>query len=272
MLLALDTSTRSASLALTEGGALRAELTWVVGNNHSVELLRRLEWLLHEQQVELSQLRAVAAAIGPGSFTGVRVAVTVAKTLAFSLRIPLVGVSTLDLIAYGQAVAGLPVCALLDAGRGEVYAGRYQARVTEQASSADANGAQPNTQAWAATARGGGGLVWQRQGDFQVVAPEELAGQIHEPTLFCGELSAQAQQTLAERLGALALFVPGLASARRAGLLAELAAQRLERGEHDDPLTLEPLYLRRPAITVSAKPRIQMPTQAGAAPQEPEKV
>lgn len=92
MLLALDTSTRLASLALTEGNTIRAELTWAVGNNHSVELLRRLEWLLHEQHVEMSQLRAVAAAIGPGSFTGVRVAVTVAKTLAFSLKMPLVGV------------------------------------------------------------------------------------------------------------------------------------------------------------------------------------
>jgi tRNA threonylcarbamoyladenosine biosynthesis protein TsaB len=267
MLLALDTSTRHASLALTEGGALRAELTWMVGNNHSVELLRRLEWLLHEQNVEMSQLHAVAAATGPGSFTGVRVAVTVAKTLAFSLKIPLLGVSTLDLIAYSQATAGLPVCALLDAGRGEVYVGRYQAMARDQITESQAS-------TWALAASNltgtGAGLIWQRQREYQVLGPTELAGQVNQPTLFCGEIPANVQQTLAERLGALALFVPGLASVRRAGLLAELAAQRLERGEHDDPLTLEPLYLRRPAITVSTKPRVQVPPQA--APQEPEKV
>ncbi len=263
MLLALDTSTRHASLALTEGDAIRAELTWVVGNNHSVELLRRLEWLLHEQHIEMSQLSAVATAIGPGSFTGVRVAVTVSKTLAFSLKVPLIGVSTLDLIAYSQATAGLPVCALLDAGRGEFYVGRYQAGLLEQGAAADA---------LAATVREGAGLRWQRQGEYQVLGLEELAGQIRQPTLFCGEISAQTQHTLGEWLGALALFVPGLASMRRAGMLAELANQRLSRGEQDDPLTLEPLYLRRPAITVSAKPRPQMPAQAEAAPQAPEKV
>jgi tRNA threonylcarbamoyladenosine biosynthesis protein TsaB len=257
MLLALDTSTHHASLALTEGGTLRAELTWMVGNNHSVELLRRLEWLLQEQKAEMPQLQAVAAAIGPGSFTGVRVAVTVAKTLAFSLKVPLIGVCTLDLIAYSQATAGLPVCALLDAGRGEVYAGHYQASMLDQAA-----GSQPHAGAMAATTQAGAGLAWQRQGEYQVLTPEELAEQIHQPTLFCGEIAANVQQTLAERLGVLALFVPGLASTRRAGLLAELAAQRLERGEHDDPLTLEPLYLRRPAITMSARLHLQMPAQA----------
>lgn len=272
MLLALDTSTRHASLALTEGDIIRAELTWVVGNNHSVELLRRLEWLLHEQHMEMSQLSAVAAAIGPGSFTGVRVAVTVSKTLAFSLKVPLIGVSTLDLIAYSQATAGLPVCALLDAGRGEFYAGMYQAGLLEQGTAAGSGGASPRASALAATAQKGAGLLWQRQGEYQVLGLEELAGQIRRPTLFCGEISPQAQHMLAERLGALALCVPGLASTRRAGLLAELATQRLARGEHDDPLTLEPLYLRRPAITVSAKPRTQVPAQAEAVPQEPEKV
>lgn len=179
---------------------------------------------------------------------------------------------TLDLIAYSQATAGLLVCALLDAGRGEVYTGRYQAGLPEQGMAPGSAQGQPKSGALAATAQNGAGLLWQRLGEYQVLGLEELAGQIHQPTLFCGEIPAQIQQTLAERLGALALFVPGLASARRAGVLAELAAQRLARGERDDPLTLEPLYLRRPAITVSAKPRTQMPTQAEATLQEPEKV
>src|SRR5581483_1449847 len=102
------------------------EYTWDVGASHSVELLRRLERLLKERGLELSQVSAVAAATGPGSFTGVRVAVTVAKSLAFGLNVPLVGVSTLDILAYSQAAASAPVCALMDAGRGEFYAALYQ--------------------------------------------------------------------------------------------------------------------------------------------------
>src|ERR1051326_1393781 len=119
MLLALDTSTNRASLALSQNGELLAEYTWDVGSSHSVELLRRLEWLLKERGLTLSQVSAIAAAAGPGSFTGVRVAVTVAKSLAFGLNVPLLGISTLDIIAYGQAASALPVCALMDAGRGE---------------------------------------------------------------------------------------------------------------------------------------------------------
>src|SRR5262249_21300858 len=76
--------------------------------------------------------------------------------------------------------------------------------------------------------------------------------------LFCGDLTASARRKLAETLGAAALFVAPLSCIRRAGLLAELASQRLERGEADNPLTLEPLYLRRPHITVSTRQRPQL--------------
>ncbi len=78
-----------------------------------------------------------------------------------------------------------------------------------------------------------------------------------------------ARRKLAEALGPLALFVSPLACARRAGLLADLATQRLERGEVDNPLTLDPLYLRRPHITISTRQRPQLLGQgdnAGAAP------
>jgi tRNA threonylcarbamoyladenosine biosynthesis protein TsaB len=262
MLLAFDTSTHRASLALCQSGELLAEYTWDVGASHSVELLRRLEWLLKERGLTLSQVSAVAAATGPGSFTGVRVAVTVAKSLAFGLNVPLIGVSTLDVIAYSQASAATPVCALMDAGRGEFYAALYQqVALHHQPASRRAGEAEGAAGAWIArvllanaSARQDG-LYWQRQGDYLVVTPEELAQEIKQPTLFCGDLAAPARHKLAETLGPLALFVSPLACVRRAGLLADLASQRLERGEVDDPLTLEPLYLRRPHITVSTRQR-----------------
>jgi hypothetical protein len=102
------------------------------------------------------------------------------------------------------------------------------------------------------------GLYWQRQGDYLVGAAEELAQEVKQTTIFCGDLSASARRKLAETLGPLALFASPLACVRRAGLLADLASQRLERGEVDNPLTLEPLYLRRPHITMSTRQRPQL--------------
>lgn len=270
MLLALDTSTHRASLALCRDGELLAEYTWDVGASHSVELLGRLEWLLKERGLALSQVTAVAAATGPGSFTGVRVAVTVAKALAFSLNVPLLGISTLDSLAYSQAAAAFPVCALMEAGRGEFYAAFYQ-QVALDGSSLPRQSLEdsPGKGAWIARAQPvsnslrQGGLYWQRQGEYLVGTAEELAQEIRQPTLFCGDLSAGARRKLAEILGPLALFVSPLACTRRAGLLADLASQRLERGEVDDPLTLEPLYLRRPHITVSTRQRPQLLGQGG---------
>jgi tRNA threonylcarbamoyladenosine biosynthesis protein TsaB len=265
MLLALDTSTHLASLAICEHGELRAEYTWDVGTSHSIELLQRLEWFVKERGITLHQLSAVATATGPGSFTGIRVAVTVAKTLAFSLNVPLIGISALDIIAYSHATAALPVCAVMEAGRGEFYAALYQQVVIDEAPAA-VRGTKPSLEdgAWAARTLPVGGaarqesLYWQRQGEYRVVNAEELAQEITQPTLFCGDLSAGGQRKLAGVLGPLALFVSPLACVRRAGLLAELAAQRLERGESDDPLTLEPLYVRRPHITVSSRQRPQV--------------
>jgi tRNA threonylcarbamoyladenosine biosynthesis protein TsaB len=270
MLLALDTSTHLAGLALCENGELRAEYSWDVGANHSVELLRRLEWLLKERGLSMTQISAVATTTGPGSFTGVRVAVTVAKTLAFSLRVPLVGMSTLDVLAYSHAAAALPVCALLEAGRGEFYAAFYrQIDVHDSAQMGGSLEDAPGLGSWvarvltAAPSYAQVGLYWHRQGDYRVLTAEELGKEIQEPTLLCGELRADSKRNLAGVLGAHALFARPLACVRHTSLLAELAFQRLERGELDDPLTLEPLYLRRPAITVSTKAHPRLLSQPG---------
>src|SRR5690348_6816953 len=220
MLLALDTSTHQASLALCQNGELLAEYTWDVGSSHSVELLRRLEWLLKERGLTLAQASAVAAAIGPGSFTGVRVAVTVAKALAFSLKAPLLGVSTLDIIAYSQAASALPVCALMDAGRGEFYAALYHHVVLDAASLSKHRPEGEGPGAWIARMQPVSGslrqdgLYWQRQGDYLVGTAEELAQEIKQTTLFCGDLSLSTRRKLAETLGPLALFVAPLACIR----------------------------------------------------------
>ncbi|MEW6034800.1 MAG: tRNA (adenosine(37)-N6)-threonylcarbamoyltransferase complex dimerization subunit type 1 TsaB, partial [Chloroflexota bacterium] len=96
MELSIDTSTELVSLALSEQGIPRAELTWTAGLNHTAELLPGVQALLRQIGTELQHVKAVFVAIGPGAFNGVRVGMSTAKGLAFSLDVPLVGVSTLE--------------------------------------------------------------------------------------------------------------------------------------------------------------------------------
>ena len=125
LLLALDTSTRQASVALCSEERLYGEHTWQAGNNHSVEMLEHVQRLFAEGGVTLSAVEGLAVALGPGSFNGVRVAVATAKTLAFALGKPLVGISTLEIGAAQHQQWPGPVCSLLEAGRGDLYAGCY---------------------------------------------------------------------------------------------------------------------------------------------------
>lgn len=248
LLLALDTSTRQASVALCSEERLYGEHTWQAGNNHSVEMLEHVQRLLAEGGIALSALEGLAVAIGPGSFNGVRVAVATAKTLAFALGKPLVGISTLEISAAQHQLWPGPVCSLLEAGRAELYAGCY---LFERLPNAEFVTYSPRLLA-----------------SYQVLPPQDLARYLQTeiapllesagvaaaaPYLFCGEISEASRLELAARLPGQALFVSAMSAARRASTLASLARQRLEEQRLDDPLALEPLYLRRPNITTSTR-------------------
>ncbi len=168
---------------------------------HSAELLQRLEWLLETVGAKPADLTEIAVATGPGSFNGVRVALTVAKSLCFALGAKLAAISTLDVAAWGCATASDPVWALLDAGRGEVYAAE-----------------SPFTDA----------AAWAPVDGYLVITPQDLAQRISGQALFCGEWRAETETTLRETLGARARFTSHL-STRRAAWLAELASTRLRR-------------------------------------------
>lgn len=240
MLLALDTSTRYASIALSDGGALLAELTWLVENRHSAELLVRVESMLQALRVAPPQLDAIAVARGPGSFNGVRAGVSTAKGLALALSVPLVGVSTLDVIGWGARLATAEVWALLDAGRGEVYAAAY-----------DPADAEPRRWSPRTLDTGGG----RGASDYHILTPSALAPLLSEGATLVGELrpatSAALEMALAGRACRLALDEP-----RHGAWLAALGEARMAAGMGVSPAALEPLYLRRPAITQSARPDV----------------
>jgi tRNA threonylcarbamoyladenosine biosynthesis protein TsaB len=267
LLLALDTSTHQASVALCNETRLYGEHSWLAGNNHSVEMLEHIQRLLAEGGIALSALDGLAVAIGPGSFNGVRVAVATAKTLAFALGKPLVGVSTLEIAAAEQRHWPGLVCSLLEAGRGELYAGCYLGERLDDGE----------------TVRYSPRLI----GDYKVLPAHDLADYLRTeiapllegtgtaetlPYLFCGELSESSRHTLATHLPGQALFASALSSVRHATTLAGLARLRVEEQRLDDPLALEPLYLRRPNITTSTRKQPLLGKQAVSSDQQNDQV
>jgi tRNA threonylcarbamoyladenosine biosynthesis protein TsaB len=248
LLLALDTSTRQASVALSSEDVLYGEYTWQIGNNHSVELLEHIQRLLAECGNTMQDIDGVAVATGPGSFNGLRVAVATAKALAFALQRPLVGMSTLDIIAAQQQQWHGSICSIMDAGRSELYAACYVFdEMIEE-----------------------GLITYQirRLSDYLLLSPQDLITYLKDqlgswvgvpgepdlpPFLFCGEINEATRQALYMHMPEQSMFVNELQSTRHASTLATLAIQRILEGILDDPLVLEPLYLRRPSITTSAR-------------------
>ncbi|MBT9143413.1 MAG: tRNA threonylcarbamoyladenosine biosynthesis protein TsaB [Dehalococcoidia bacterium] len=222
MELAIDTSTRVASLALSSRGALIAEITWYVGQNHTVELIPNLICLLQQRKADIQNIESVMVARGPGSFNGLRAGIATAKGLAFALGIHLVGISTLEVLAFPYADVGFPVCPILNAGRGEIATALFRKRKGH----------------------------WERLTVEHTTTIDDLCSQIGQRTIFCGEISDEGWMQLEQQLGKKALIVKGSATLRRAGCLAELGWHRMESGDFDDPFTLQPLYLKSPAITI----------------------
>lgn len=123
--LAIDTSNQAMGVAVCDGDLVLGEITTNMKKNHSVRLMPAVETLLREVQLEATDLDVLAVAHGPGSYTGVRIGVTVAKTLTWSLGIPIVGVSSLEVLAQNGGRFDGEISPLFDARRGQVYTGLY---------------------------------------------------------------------------------------------------------------------------------------------------
>ena len=217
MLVAIDTSTDTSSLALHDGFQLRVEHTWEAPRRHTVELLPRLATAFDRLGISADDLSGIAVARGPGSFTGLRVGMAIGKGLALARGVPIVGIPTLDVIAYAQGRDERPLCAVLKAGRGRICAASYHWADGEWISTDG-----PYLTTWQALVEG-----------------------TDTATRFCGEIDKTGGEAL-HSLGKLAELVPAAARLRRAGYLAELGWQRLNRDDVDDPATLAPVYLHYP--------------------------
>jgi tRNA threonylcarbamoyladenosine biosynthesis protein TsaB len=212
-ILAIDTSTEQAGLALGVGEDVGV-WSWAAGRTQTTSVLPAIDELLQDAGLTPADLDAVAVATGPGTFTGLRVGMSIAKGIVLAREIPLVGIPTLEIAAAGVPDAD-DLVAVLPAGRGRV--------------------------------------VWQRFSPGDAGAPrnstfDELIGELESMprVLVTGELGEEQQTRVTEGH-------PRVRWAHRdPAMLLRLACDRLARGEADDPVTLEPVYLH--GVVVQSKP------------------
>lgn len=221
MLLAIDTSTQMISLALHDGAQVRVEETWHTSNNHTVELAPSIQNLLQRADASPSELTAVAVSIGPGTYSGLRVGVSLAKGLAGARDLPLVGVVSLDILALAQPQFDGELIVVAGAGRTRIVAGRYKWRHVR----------------------------WQATEEPQNTDWSALLTSMRAPVIISGEVDDAGREAIhqARAAGSPVTLAPPSQRIRRAGFLAEEAWLRLRNaaeGVKFPAAAVTPIYIR----------------------------
>jgi tRNA threonylcarbamoyladenosine biosynthesis protein TsaB len=217
-ILAIDTSNQTLSIAVTDGNSVLGEFTTNLKKNHSTRAMPAIDELMKKIDIKPKELNMIAVAEGPGSYTGVRIGVTIAKTLAWTLNIPLVTVSSLQIIAQNASYFDGFVCPIFDARRGLVYTGLYKGIQKEQEA------------------------VLIIEEDRNILLKEWLGTlkALKENVLFIGNDVSLHKELIREELQEQAVFAPSPLHNPRASQLAFL-------GENSEPVdlhTFSPSYLR----------------------------
>ena len=222
MELLIDTSTRYASVGLSVEGVTIAENTWRSKRNHSVELVPYIQILMDKVGVGLEELKAIFIAKGPGAFSALRVGISTAKTLAYSLGIPLVSINTLEIESKPYLNLGYRVNAIIKAGKNQVYIGRFG--------------------------------IQDKEGSpqYESISREQLADESGS-ALYCGEAVDELSDFLKQIHGSKVMVPCLVPPTRQISIFSHLAYRKLQIDISDDPLTLEPLYLHSSQITVAKR-------------------
>jgi tRNA threonylcarbamoyladenosine biosynthesis protein TsaB len=218
IVLGIDTSTNHASIAIGSETDILGEARFA-GPRRQDSLIPAIERLLDWTGVRLPQIGGIAVGVGPGLYTGLRVGVEVGKTLAQVLKVPIVGMSSLDILAFGARTTRRLIGAVLDARRGEVFVGLYRSVP--------------------------GGVI--RVGNSRVGRPEAVAADLlatPEDVLLVGNGAILYRQEL-EEAGPQVAFAPVALSTPLASSLVEVAVPRFIREETDRPADVVPIYLRK---------------------------
>jgi tRNA threonylcarbamoyladenosine biosynthesis protein TsaB len=216
--LALDTTTKTATCAVLSGDEITGQWTGDASMSPAAQLPRGIAAALAAGGCRPEDVDVLAVAVGPGSFTGLRVGIATMQGLAVAVARPLIGVSALEALAVAAAVETgtgetLLIAPWVDAWRGEVYAGAYRSS--------------------------------RALGPPVVGDPARLLAELDGPVLFTGDGAAAHRPLIAGTLGDRARFAPTMTPGL-AGVIARLARARAQGGERPAPHAIAPLYVRRP--------------------------
>ena len=216
-ILAVDTGTKRCSVAIVEKSSLLAEITMVKDQTHSKHLMKMIHRVVGMSGIELSELDGFAVNRGPGAFTGLRIGISSVKGLAAASGKPVVGVSSLDVLAMQASLSSYLICPLIDARRGEVYCSRYRFQ--------------------------NGDLI--KENKENVFPPETAIFDINEPCMFVGNGARLYRAEIVHIMGNLAYFAPFCQNTIRASTVAYLSMRRFESADTDDVGALSPQYIRK---------------------------
>lgn len=217
-ILALDTAAQTCSVAIIEDGSVLAELTKLNRRTHSRHIIGLIDTVCSLSDLEIGDVDGFAVTIGPGSFTGLRIGLSTIKGLAFPLNKPVVGVSSLDALAWQCAQSAYPICALLDARKKEVYYCHYRFINNKL----------------------------MKEGHEKLGAPVSAVDGIREPFIFVGNAALLYQRKISAELGKFAYFAPQGQHAIRASSVGYLSLTESYKQRTIDAGLLMPKYIRKP--------------------------
>ncbi len=216
-ILAVDTATKSCSVAIVKNGTILAEVTLVSAQTHSKHLMELIKRVSLLSGIAIAALDGFAVTKGPGSFTGLRIGLSTVKGLATAAGKPIVGISSLECLAIQSYAPSFNICPMLDARKGEVYWVHYRYE----------NG------------------QLQQLCSEQVTPPGVVLTDIHDPCIFVGNGARLYQEDIGRKLGSLAHFAPDGQNIIRAATVAFLSRNLFEQEKSDDTGGLTPCYIRK---------------------------
>jgi len=214
--LGIDTSGYANAVGIVDGSRVLADFNFEARSDSLEKIVTNIDFVLKEAGLSLEDVDGFGVGLGPGSWTGIRVGVTVGKILAYSMSRPVAGVPTLEALAYHARNTSALICPIIYAGAGEVvYAGFYRSQ--------------------------DGSL--SREGEYYVGDIQGLARMVKEPTVFVGAEAKAYSQLIAQALGS-SQGITAVEGVPNGAAVARLTAARLEHGDSDGVLSLTPLYLK----------------------------
>jgi tRNA threonylcarbamoyladenosine biosynthesis protein TsaB len=215
--LGIDTSTYYGSVAFTDDDSVLGEINLNIGPSHSERLLPAIGWLLASIGRDRNEIEGISVSRGPGSFTALRIGISTAKGIAFSLGVPIAGVSSLEVLALNLAFPSYTVCSLIDARKKEVYASFFRYSRNK----------------------------FDRLTEDMLITPQELIDKVSEETIFIGDGVTHYRGLIEDALGDWALFCPSSLNFPRASNCAKLGISILDGRSFSSIDEIHPHYLKK---------------------------